>query len=321
VNEIHAFGLPISYHCLIKSEKERRHFMTRTDIAIIGTGPAGLEAALTAKNRNKTTAVFGSLNLSNKMQVIDHPITNYLGLKNVTGKEMADIFRDQIKEAGIAITEQKVTAVYAMGEYFTLQLSNGEDAEADTVILAAGVTAGKPYPGESEFLGRGVSYCATCDAPLYKGKKVIVIAGSAEEEAEADFLGEVCSDVTYIPLYSSAPTFSHSNIRIVHERPLEITGAMKAQALKTDQSIIEADCIFILREAQFPGQLVPGLNTEGAAVITDRAMRTNIPGLFAAGDIAGLPYQFIKSAGEGNIAAISAAAYLDQKKREAGSRK
>jgi len=89
--------------------------MTRYDIAIIGSGPAGLEAALTAKNRNKSILMFGSKVISNKMQVIHHPITNYLGLKNVTGKEMADIFLDQITDAGIEIHEQKVTTVYAMG--------------------------------------------------------------------------------------------------------------------------------------------------------------------------------------------------------------
>lgn len=291
--------------------------MARYDIAIIGSGPAGLEAALTAKNRNKSMIVFGSRSLSQKMQVIEHPITNYLGLKNVTGRQMAEIFLDQIADAGIVITEQRVTTVYAMGDYFTLQLNNGDYAEADSVILAAGVTAGRPYPGESEFLGRGVSYCATCDAPLYKGKKVTVIGGSKEEEAESDFLGEVCSEVTYLPLYAGEPVFTHANIKVVHEKPVEITGAMKATALKTDQSIIDSDCIFILREAQFPGQLVPGLETDGAAVKVDRAMKTNIAGLFAAGDITGLPYQFTKSAGEGNIAAISAASYLDQKKRNA----
>lgn len=291
--------------------------MTRFDIAIIGSGPAGLEAALTAKNRNKTMILFGTKELSSKMQVIEHPITNYLGLKNVTGKQMAEAFLDQIQDAGIAITEKKVTTVYAMGDYFTLQLSDGDYAEADTVILAAGVTAGKPYPGESEFLGRGVSYCATCDAPLYKGKKVTVIGGSPEEENESDFLGEVCSEVTYIPLYTGETTFTHDNIKVVREKPLAITGGMKATALKTDQSEIPSDCIFILREAQFPGQLVPGLETDGSAVKVDRAMKTNIKGLFAAGDITGLPYQFAKSAGEGNVAAISAATYLDQKKRDA----
>ena len=290
--------------------------MTRIDIAIIGSGPAGLEAALTAKNRNKTIQVFGTKNLSNKMQVIDHPITNYLGLPSITGKEMATVFTKQIQEASIEITECKVTTVYAMPDYFNLQLSNGEFVEAETVILASGVTAGKPYPGESEYLGRGVSYCATCDAPLYKGKSVTVIGGSPEEESEAEFLGEVCAHVNYIPLYKTEPSFKHDNITIIHEKPVEIKGMMKANTLVTDKNTYDTDCVFVLRAAQFPSQLVPGLAVEGNAVKVDREMRTNLPGLFAAGDIVGLPYQFIKSAGEGNIAAISAATYIDQKRRK-----
>ncbi len=290
--------------------------MTRVDIAIIGSGPAGLEAALTAKNRNKTIQLFGSKDLSNKMQVIDHPITNYLGLPSVTGKEMAAAFTKQIEEANIEITEVKVTTVYAMGDYFNLQLSNGEFAEAETVILASGVVAGKPYPGENEFLGRGVSYCATCDAPLYKGKNVTVIGESSEEESEAAFLGEVCAHVNYIPLYKTETVFKHENITVIHEKPIEIQGVMKANTLVTDQNSYDTDCVFVLRAAQFPSQLVPGLAVDGNAVKVDREMRTNLPGLFAAGDIVGLPYQFIKSAGEGNIAAISAATYIDHKKRK-----
>ena len=290
--------------------------MTRVDIAIIGTGPAGLEAALTAKNRNRSIALYGSANLSNKMQVVDHPITNYLGLPSVTGKEMAEAFTRQLKEAEIEITEKRVTAVYAMGDFFALQLNDNTMEEASTVILATGVVAGKPYPGEEQFLGRGVSYCATCDAPLYKGRTVAVIGGSSEEENEADFLGEVCSKVYYFPLYAAEPHFTHDNIEVVRERPKEITGMMKAAALTTDQNTYSVDCTFILRTAQFPGQLVPGLETDGSAVKVDLQMRTNIPGLYAAGDLTGQPYQYIKSAGQGNVAAISAAAYLGQKQRE-----
>lgn len=289
----------------------------RYDIAIIGTGPAGLEAALTAKNRNKTTILFGSRNLTNKMQVIDHPITNYLGLTQVTGRQMAEAFTKQLEAEDIQITEEKVTTVYSMGDYFSLQLNNGEFVEAETVILAIGVVAGKPYPGEAEYLGRGVSYCATCDAPLYRGKNVTVIGGSAEEEAEADFLAEVTEHVNYLLLYKEEPSFTHDNVTIIKERPTEIKGAMKVTSLVTDKGEYPTDAVFVLRAAQFPGQLVPGLAIENNAVKVDREMKTNLPGLFAAGDITGLPYQFIKSAGEGNIAAISAASYIDQKKRKA----
>ncbi len=287
----------------------------RYDIAIIGTGPAGLEAAITAKVRNKNIVLFGNKQLSNKMQVVDHPIKNYLGLPEATGKEMAQAFTRQLEALGIDITEKKVTTVYAMGDFFTLQLSDNSMVEAEAVILASGVVAGKPYPGEEQFLGRGVSYCATCDAPLYKGKVVACIGGSKEEEAEADFLGEVCQKVYYFPLYKEEPVFTHDNVEVIHERPVEMKGGMKIQSLKTNQNTYDVDCVFILRAAQFPGQLVPGLEIDGNAVKVDLQMKTNIPGLFAAGDIAGQPYQYIKAAGQGNVAALSAVNYLDQKKR------
>ena len=287
----------------------------RYDIAIIGTGPAGLEAAITAKVRNKSIILFGNKELSQKMQVVEHPIKNYLGLPEVTGKEMAEAFSKQLEVLDIEITEEKVTSVYTMLGYFALQLGNNEMVEADSVILATGVVAGKPYVGEVEYLGRGVSYCATCDAPLYKGKTVMCIGGSKEEEAEADFLGEVCEKVYYLPLYKDEPSFKSQNIEIISGKVKEIVGSMKAEKLVTEDNEYEVDCVFILRAAQFPSQLVPGLETEGNAVKCDLQMRTNIDGIFVAGDLAGEPYQYIKSAGQGNVAALSAVKYVDEKKR------
>ncbi|MBR2067174.1 MAG: FAD-dependent oxidoreductase [Solobacterium sp.] len=287
----------------------------RYDIAIIGTGPAGLEAAITAKVRNKNIILLGSKELSPKMAVVEHPIKNYLGLPEVTGKEMIAAFRKQLEVLDIEVTELKATTVYNVGDYYSLQLSNNDIIEADAVILATGVVAGKPYPGETEFLGRGVSYCATCDAPLYKGKTVAVIGGSKEEEAEADFLGEVCEKVYYFPLYKDEVNFKSTNIEICKEKPQEIKGGMKADTLVTDVKEHKVDCTFILRAAQFPAQLVPGLEVEGNAVKVDLQMRTNLPGLFTAGDLTGQPYQYIKAAGQGNVAALSAVSYLDEKKR------
>ena len=290
--------------------------MTRYDIAIIGTGPGGLEAAITAKVRNKNIILFGSKDLTQKLQVVKHPILNYLGLPSKTGVEMANVFQQQLDELGISITEEKVSNVYKMGEYFALQLNNSEIVEATSVILAMGVAAGKPYVGEEQFLGRGVSYCATCDAPLYKGKVVAVVAGSKEEEVEADFLGEVCEKVYYFPQYKDEPQLNSNNIEIHREKPVEIAGMMKANTLKTDQSEYAVDCVFILRPTQFPGSLVPGLEIEGNAVKVDLQMKTNLAGLFAAGDITGQPYQYIKAAGQGNVAALSAVAYVDELKRK-----
>lgn len=285
--------------------------MTRYDIAIIGSGPAGVSAAITSRIRNKQIVLFGNKELSLKMAAA-HEIMNYPGLPQVAGKDLVSAFKKQLEQLEIPVTEQKVTAVYAMGDYFSLQLGNGEIAEAKTVILASGVVAGKPYPNEEQFLGRGVSYCATCDAPLYKGKTVAVIAGAPSEEAEADFLAEVCEKVYYLPLYKEE-VHTGPGIEVIGGKPVEILGDSKVTALKTTLDQYDVDCVFILREAQFPGQLVPGIETEGPAVKVNLQMETNIPGLFACGDIAGLPYQYVKAAGQGNVAALSAVSYLAKK--------
>ena len=286
--------------------------MARWDIAIIGTGPAGVSAALTAKNRNKSILLLGSGEMSEKVAKA-HEIRNYPGLPFVKGADMAAAFRDQLDRMEIAITEKRVGAVYAMGDYFALQVGE-EMEEAETVILATGVVQAKPLPGEEEFLGRGVSYCATCDAPLYRGKPVTVIGYSPREEAEAAFLAEVCSKVTYFPQYQEETNLPET-VEVIREKPEAILKQDAGLAVKTAGGEYPAAAVFVLREAVAPSQLVPGLETEGTHVKVNRKMETNLPGVFACGDLTGTPYQYVKAAGEGNVAAISAAAYIDRKKK------
>ena len=287
--------------------------MERVDIAIIGTGPAGVSAALTAANRNKSILLVGSRDMSEKV-VKAHEIRNYPGLPSVKGTEMAAAFRSQLEAMGIRITEGRVGAVYAMGDYFALQIGE-EMPEAKAVILATGVVTAKPLPGEKEMLGRGVSYCATCDAPLYRGKETIVVGFSPREEAEAAFLSEVCSKVTYFPVYSEETNLPEK-VAVIREKVTGIEQKDGKRIVRTEAGEYAADGVFVLREAVAPDTLVPGLETNGAHVAVDREMRTNLPGVFAAGDLTGLPYQYVKAAGEGNVAAISAAVYLDTKKKE-----
>lgn len=286
--------------------------MERFDIAIIGTGPAGLSAAITAKIRNKNILLLGTKNSSLKVQKA-HTIQNYLGLPEISGADLADAFQKHIDAMNIEITDDKITAVYAMGEYFGLQAAENM-YEATTVILATGVVMEKPYPGENELLGRGVSYCATCDAPLYRGKTAAIIGYSPKEEAEADFMAEMADKVYYFPMYQDAVHVADS-IQVIREKPVAILGDGKVSQLETKENKYDVDGVFLLREAIAPGQLVPGIETEGERVVVNREMATSIPGCFACGDIVGKPYQYIKSAGEGNIAALSAVGYIDQLKR------
>ncbi len=286
--------------------------MERYDIVIIGTGPAGLSAAITATIRNKKVLLLGSRDLSGKLSKA-HEIQNYLGFPAVKGEDLAAAFQKHIAEMGISITEKRVSAVYAMGDYFALQA--GEDmVEATAVILATGVVQGKPLPGEEELLGRGVSYCATCDAPLYRGKTAAVIGYSPREEAEAVFLSEVCTEVLYFPVYKEE-TDLPASVRVIREKVTGVENQDGKRLVRTAEGTYTVDGVFILREAVSPGQLVPGLPTEGPHVTVNRKMEAGIPGVFACGDIVGTPYQYIKSAGEGNVAALSAVSYLDGLKR------
>ena len=286
--------------------------MERYDIAIIGTGPAGLSAAITATIRNKKVLLLGSRDLSGKLSKA-HEIQNYLGFPAVKGEDLAAAFQKHIAEMGISITEKRVSAVYAMGDYFALQA--GEDmVEATAVILATGVVQGKPLPGEEELLGRGVSYCATCDAPLYRGKTAAVIGYSPREEAEVAFLSEVCTEVLYFPVYKEE-TDLPASVRVIREKVTGVENQDGKRLVRTAEGTYTVDGVFILREAVSPGQLVPGLPTEGPHVTVNRKMEAGIPGVFACGDIVGTPYQYIKSAGEGNVAALSAVSYLDGLKR------
>lgn len=292
-------------------EKEGVRVKERYDIAIIGTGPAGLSAAITAKIRNKKILLIGSKDLSQKVQKA-HSIKNYLGLPDVGGEELGKRYAEHLKKMDIEIMNQIVTAIYHMGEFYQLQIA-GEFYETTTVILATGVDFGKPYKGENEYLGRGVSYCATCDAPFYKGKTTAVVGFSSKEEAEAEFLAEVAEKVYYLPMYEEEVQLS-PNIEILREKPVEIKGGMKVEQLVTDKRELDVDGIFLLRECVSPEKLVPGLKLDGNHVDVDRKMACNLKGCFACGDITGAPYQYIKAAGEGNVAALSAVAYLDQLK-------
>lgn len=284
----------------------------RYDVAIIGSGPAGLSAAVTLKIRNKKVIIFGSKNLSAKLEKA-HEIQNYLGFPAIKGEDLMKNFQNHISSLGIEITEDSITACYSLGDYFSLTSRSNKTYIAKSVILASGVNFGKPYKGEEEFLGRGVSYCATCDAPLYKGKKVVVIAQTSKEEEEAKFLSEVCEKVYFIPLYKEETNISDvANIEIIKDEIVSIEGMMKANKLVLKNQEITADGFFILRDSVSPKQLVPGLELDENHVKVNRNMETNLKGLFACGDIAGLPYQYIKSAGEGNIAALSAVKYLSK---------
>ncbi|MCI2063243.1 MAG: NAD(P)/FAD-dependent oxidoreductase [Eubacteriaceae bacterium] len=282
----------------------------RTDIAIIGSGPAGMSAAITATARGRSIMLFGSTAVSEKLSKA-HQINNYPGFYGKSGEEIAAAFNAHLGAMDISVTQGKVGSIYSMGDYFSMAVDS-DVYEASTVILASGVSFGRPLPGEDEHLGRGVSYCATCDGMLYRGRKAAVLAYAPEEEREADFLASIGVKVDYIPVYKDEPVLQNEMNIICGAQPESIEGEGKVEKLVLkDGTELEEDVVFILRSSIAPDKIISGLELDGNHVKVDRGMRTNIPGFFAAGDITGTPYQYVKAAGEGNVAALSAVSYID----------
>lgn len=287
----------------------------RYDIAIVGSGPAGISAAINARIRNKNFILFGNKNLSSKIEKAQS-IDNYLGFYNITGKELQDRFKQHIESMDIDIDEHKITNIYAMGDYFTL-MSGDDMFEATTVILATGINLSKSLKGEEQFLGRGVSYCATCDAPLYRNKEVSVLGYNDESIHEANFLNEIASKTYFIPMRRSLQDgldYLDDEIEIIDKKPLEIKGKQLVNKIDFKEESLDVDGVFIIRDNMSPKNLVPGLEMEGDHIKTSIDMKTNIDGLFACGDCTGKPYSYIKSAGQGLTAALSAVEYISNKK-------
>ena len=266
------------------------------DIIIIGGGPAGLSAALTGLNRGKAVAVVtNGAETSNLYKA--ESVSNYPGLPDMTGEEMTGLFRRQLEGSAADVIPGRALNVMPMGNVFGVAVGN-DFYQARALILAAGITRENLYPGEAEFLGRGVSYCATCDGMLYRGKTVALVGNNKEAGEDAKFLEDIGCKV----------------LRFTENGRYEISGGMKADTLKFRGQEYPVDGVFIIKDTVSVTRLVPGLEVGKSGIVTDRRMATNLPGVFAAGDCTGKPYQLAKAVGEGNIAALSACEYLDSSK-------
>ena len=280
------------------------------DIAVIGGGPAGLEAALTGRIRNKSVALFEHLGFSPKLRKA-HLIVNYLGVPQITGEDLMQQFVAHCQAHEPEVIKEKVVTVFPGDKMFTL-LTPANTYEAKTVILATGVVSTLLLEGEKDFLGRGVSYCATCDGMLYRDRDVAVISYTTEGEHEANFLDEICRSVTYLPQYKGDFSHMRSGIKIMQARARVVTGTGQVDTLVTDQGEIKVRGVFILRQSDPVENVLPGLELNGEVIKVNRDLSTNIPGVFAAGDCTGKPWQIAKATGEGLVAVLSAISYIDE---------
>jgi thioredoxin reductase (NADPH) len=299
------------------------------DIAIIGGGPAGLSAAITARARDKEVCV-----ISNKPQnsplARAHRVDNYPGLPQASGIEIIDVMHKQAHDAGTHFEYARVITVLPMGNVQAPQFAittSVDFIEARTVILAVGVAPAKPFKGEAELLGKGVSYCATCDGNFFRDQTVCVVAISKDAAEEVEFLASLGVSVHLVATAAMTEEASLQKVAarntgvVLHEgKLLEINGdALGVESVlleekvgtASEQTQIAVAGVFILRDSIAPGSLVSGLETTDGYISTDRQMRTNIPGVFAVGDCTGKPLQIAKAVGEGQTASLAAAELMD----------
>lgn len=275
------------------------------DLIIVGAGCAGCSAAITARQRNlNVLVIYSGEGGLEKAQRVD----NYPGMPRASGADIIRVFRQQALDMGAEMKKQLVQKVMPMGEGFMV-LAGNDVYEAKTLLLALGIARVNPLPGEEELLGAGVSYCATCDGMFYRDKEILVVTGGAEAVEEANYLSEL-GHVRYFPERPHAMDGLSDSIDVVREKPVSLHQEGQGIRLVTDKGTYLADGVFVLRPAVAMTQLLPEVAAEKGVLIVDKDLMTNVPGVFAAGDILGNPLQAAKAVGDGNHAALSVANYL-----------
>lgn len=281
------------------------------DLVILGCGPAGLSAAVNAVIRNKKVLVMGTEICSpplHKAQLID----NYLGLPKIKGQDLLDAFMEHAASLGVEISPQKAENISEIDGIYHI-LSGDEVITSKTIVIATGVPYKSTLPQEDFFLGKGLGYCATCDGPIYRGKDVLIIGHSSEAEPEANFMAEICNKVYYLPLYKEVGTLD-DRVEIIEGKPASIIGTDFVEGLTLkDGREIRVEGLFVLGGETAPDRLIPGLEIVDKHIKVNRQQETNLPGVFAAGDCTGPPYQVAKSVGEGQVAGLNAAKYASRK--------
>ena len=255
------------------------------DVAIIGGGPAGLSAAVNVCARGASCLVISNDIASNPLARSPR-VDNYVGMRGVSGLEMLETMHRDAEEAGAQFMCGRVLSLVPFGETFMISVG-------DQVVEAK----------EDALLGRGVSYCATCDGRLYRGKTAAVIGNADDLAHEVDLLRQIGVSVTVVG--TKRPEALAEDVPFVNAKPLAVSKE-EVVLLKTDSDTISCDVVFILRNEQAMDNLLPGLATDGRFVTVDARMATNVPGVFAAGDCTGRPLQVAKAVADGLIAAWSA---------------
>lgn len=300
------------------------------DLVIIGGGPAGLTAAVYAGRAALKTLVLTGPSPGGQVTSIDL-VENFAGFpKGISGAELAQRMQSQAEHFGAQIALDTVTEVDFSTRPFTIQ-THSATYRARTTIIATGATPRRmDVPGETEFFGRGVSVCATCDGFFYRDKRVVVIGGGDSAIAEGIFLTRFANEVIVVhrrdqlratKIYQER-AFANPKMRFVWDSVVDeilgqqtVTGVRVRNVKTGETSAIETDGVFVYvgmapGTELFAGQIE--LN-EAGYVVTDSHQRTSVPGVFAAGDVQDPHYrQVVIAAGAGAMAAMEAVRFLEE---------
>ncbi|WP_025745604.1 thioredoxin-disulfide reductase [Kallotenue papyrolyticum] len=299
-------------------------------VLIIGSGPAGLTAALYAARANLNPVVIRGLQPGGLIATTDE-VENYPGFPDaINGFDLADKMEKQAARFGTTYIDGIVEAVELRERPFRVTLDSGETHTADVVIIATGASPRKlGVPGENEFANRGVSYCAVCDGFFFRDKRMVVVGGGNSAVEEGLFLTRFASEVVVVhrrdqlradPIIQQR-AFNNPKMRFIWDTVVtEILGdgkvtGVRLRNLKTGaEEVLPTDAVFpyighIPNTGLFVGQVAMD---ENGYILTDGRTRTNIPGVFAAGDVVDHIYrQAITAAADGCKAAMEASWYLD----------
>lgn len=300
------------------------------DIAIIGGGSAGLSAALYAARGGMKVVVFENTGYGGQINYT-YDIDNYLGIPSVNGVELAEKMRAHVMKYNCTFSNEGVKQISNPASKIKTIVTRKNTYSTKAVIVATGATPKKlGIMGEEDFIGNGVSYCATCDGAFSKGKTASVIGGGNTAFEDALYLSALCQKVYIInrslrfraekTLIDKA--YSTHNIEIITEqKPEKIQGDSTVKSLVLANSvsgrisILDTNSVFIAIGRNPKSELVSDFVklAADASIITDERMRTNIPGIFAAGDVRNTPLrQIITAAADGAIAATSAISYINE---------
>ena len=282
------------------------------DLAVIGCGPAGISAAVNARIRKKSVILLGGELCTPKLQK-SPLVSNYLGLPEITGRDLREKFLEHARSLDIPIHQVKVESVNRSNDSGFSIKTEERAYISGALIIATGVTVNELLKGEREFIGKGVSYCATCDGPLFKDRDVAMVALTSEAVEEANYMAAFCRKIYFIGGSGQTGEGLNPGIEVIQNQEVkEIKGNDFVSAIQLDRRELPVEAVFIYRNTYLPDRLLDGLALKDNHVHVDHDYKTNITGVYAAGDCTGKPYQLAKAVGEGQVAALNASQYLDR---------